>query len=174
MTSVKLNPSLQQIDSQLEDWFISRRFKAERAHTLWSLFKENNFLGIHTPAGVSTNNYHTKLWQDITSGRPYLDSELSSDAKLRKADTYVDIFDQSTNSEHSCRPSGMTFFRCLQKESKSTTKKCDTEFEGFSQCRESILAQSRDAYQTELKKIHDQDLQAKQLFELRKQLLLQA
>lgn len=127
-----LKAELSSVEYQLEDWFIERKFRLERAVAIKKILDKNNFVG------VSQSGPHclqTALWKDLVTGKPSIEPELSSDAKLRKADMYVSLFDDATDAEHPCRPSGMSYLRCLQTNFKSQKIPCDDQFALFDQCR---------------------------------------
>jgi hypothetical protein len=158
------------IESELENWFISRRFRMERAAAIRVLLDKNNFSGL---SGSSGTTKEALLWKEIISGKPALDATLSTDAKLRKADTYMEIFDGATDNEHPCRATGMTFFRCLQTNAKANPSAvvCDEAFGAFDQCRSQIKSKQSEISASALRRQEAEDLRARSLFERRAKLL---
>ena len=169
MTSVtSIRAEIAGIDSQLEDWFMERKLKLERAVTLKKVLEKHNFTGLSQQSQV--NSLHAALWRDIVCGRPHIDASLSSDAKLRKADAYVELFDNASDAEHPCRASGMTYLRCLQKNFKSQGL-CDESFGPFEQCRSQIIKQQDEVLKTSMRVQDTGDRRAKELFSRRLHLL---
>ncbi len=156
------------IESELENWFIARRFRMERATAIRALLNKHNFAGLSGSAGTSKE---ALLWREIVAGKPHLDAEMSADAKLRKADAYAEIFDGATDNEHPCRPAGASFFRCLQ-ESAKTGALCDQAFTAFDACRLQTKTKQSEIIAAALRQQDAQDLRAKSLFERRAKLLV--
>ena len=158
------------IESALEDWYCERKFRMDKAIAIKQILEKNNFSGLsHTAPNVGAKE--AILWKDIVSGRPNIDPELSSDAKLRKADSYAELFDNSTDVEHPCRGSGMAFLRCLQDNSKSVGSICDDSFKPFDQCRNDMFKAQRASMESALFKQDSEDRRAKALFERRQKLI---
>ena len=158
------------IENALEDWFCERKFRMERAVAIKQILEKNNFSGLsQTSPNISPKE--SILWNDLVSGRPHIDQELSKDGRVRKADTYVEIFDNATDAEHPCRASGMTFLRCLQDPAKSIGPSCDGAFKPFDQCRTDMLKAQRANLEASLFKQDSEDRRAKALFERRQKLI---
>ena len=158
------------IETALEDWFCERKFRMERALGIKQILEKSNFSGI-TQTSQNISPKEAILWGDLVSGRPNIDPELSSDGKLRKADAYVEIFDNATDAEHPCRGNGMTFLRCLQSNSKAVGSACDDSFKPFDQCRTDMLKTQRAHLEASLFKQDAEDRRAKALFERRQKLI---
>jgi hypothetical protein len=157
---------LKGIEDSLKEWFLTRRFRLERALAIKEQLDENNFVGL------SLNNSHISqkdalMWKDLVVGKPSVEAALSHDAQTRKVETYVEIFDKATDGDHVCRGSGMTFLRCLGHHKVEASKNCASEFEKFDACRASIIAQQRDAVDNKLVQQDIEDKRAKSLFERR-------
>ncbi len=142
----------------------------ERASAIQAILNKNSFT---TLQNTSSNTKEGLLWKEITSGKPYIDTEMTADAKLRKADTYTEIFDGATDNEHPCRGSGMTFFRCLQQNAKSPqmSAACDEAFAAFDVCRTETKHRQSEILTASLKQQEAEDARAKSLFERRAKLL---
>ena len=158
------------LETALEDWFCERKFRMDRAVAIKRILETNNFSGLSQVA-PDISPKEAILWKDLVSGRPNIDPELSIDAKLRKADNYVEIFDNATDTEHPCRTSGMTFLRCLQDNSKTVGSLCDDSFKPFDQCRTDLIKTQRATLEASLYKQDAEDRRAKALFERRQKLL---
>ena len=158
------------LETALEDWFCERKFRMDRAIAIKGILEKNNFSGL-SQTSPDINAKDAILWKDLVSGRPNIDPELSIDAKLRKADTYAEMFDNATDSEHPCRGSGMTFLRCLQDNSKAVGSLCDESFKPFDQCRSDLLKTQRSVLEASLYKQDAEDRRAKALFDRRQKLL---
>ncbi|KAF4729732.1 hypothetical protein FOZ62_011421, partial [Perkinsus olseni] len=162
------------IERDLKEWFLTRRFRMERALAIKKELDDNNFTGLSNNAPEDIPVPEKVMWSDIVAGRPSLGGEeLSVDAKQRKADTYTRMFDNATDNDHKCRPAGMTFFRCLSSNFASHTvdKECDAEFKAFDQCRQSIVKEQADATSSALLAQDIADRRARALFERRMVLL---
>jgi hypothetical protein len=158
------------IESALKEWFLTRRFRLERALAMKKELDENNF------TGLSINNpdlahKDAVMWRDLVIGKPSIESQLSVDAQTRKVETYTSMFDKATDGDHPCRPSGMTFLRCLDDHRVEADKNCLSEFEKFDACRAGIIAQQRNAIDSKLVEQDIEDKRAKSLFERRQVLI---
>jgi hypothetical protein len=158
------------IEQSLKEWFLTRRFRLERALSIKQTLDENNF------TGLAINNEHLMqkdavMWRDIVVGRPAVEPTLSHDAMTRKIETYTHMFDSATDGDHACRPSGMTFMRCLDSHRVAAEKECAAEFEKFDVCRADIIKQQREAIDSRLTQQDVEDKRAKSLFERRQVLL---
>jgi len=142
----------------------------DRAVAIKQILEKNNFSGLsHTSPTITTKD--AILWEDLVSGRPNIDPELSKDAKLRKADTYTEMFDKASDAEHPCRGSGMTFLRCLQDNSSAVGSHCDELFKPFDQCRIDMLRAQRTHLEAFLFKQDAEDRRARALFDRRQKLI---
>ena len=168
MTSLgSMKAEIAGIESLLEDWFCERKFKMERAVAFKKVLDKNNFTGLNPK---DLNDLPSKLWRDITTGKPQIETTLSSDAKLRKADMYLELFDGATDAEHPCRPSGMGFFRCMQEHFKDS-KACDASFTTFENCRGETIKKQDDTLKATMREQDTADRKAKELFARRVHLL---
>jgi hypothetical protein len=161
---------LEGIESALKEWFMARRFRMERALGLKKVLDENNF------TGLSLNNADVPprelaMWKDIVVGQPVIEAQLSKDAQARKAELYSSMFDKATDADHPCRPSGMTYLRCLDTHRVDAGKECLGEFTAFDACRASILTAQKAAIDSRLVQQDVEDKRAKSLFERRQVLL---
>ena len=155
------------IETALKEWFITRRFRLERALAIKQKLDENNFTGLSMTNIASLPPREASMWRDLVIGKPSVESSLSEDAKTRKIELYMDMFDKATDAENPCRPSGMTFLRCLEK----STGECAESFTAFDACRADLLKQQRDAIDSRLVQQDVEDKRAKSLFERRQVLL---
>ena len=158
------------IEQSLKEWFLTRRFRLERALAIKKELDENNFTGL----SINNSNLSSKdaiMWRDLVIGRPSVEAQLSVDAQTRKVETYMDMFDRATDSEHPCRPSGMTFLRCLDEHRSEAGKTCTADFDKFDACRAGIIAQQKSAIDSKLVQQDVEDKRAKSLFERRQVLL---
>ena len=158
------------IEESLKEWFLTRRFRLERALAIKQQLDANNF------TGLSLNNANLSpkdavMWRDLVVGKPGVEAQLSHDAQTRKIETYTDMFDRSTDGDHPCRGSGMTFLRCLDEHRVEAEKSCASEFEKFDACRAEIIGQQRNALESKLTQQDVEDKRAKSLFERRQVLL---
>ena len=156
------------IEQSLKEWFLTRRFRLERALAIKKKLDDNNFTGL-SMNNANLNLKDAVMWKDLVVGRPALEPSLSTDAQTRKVETYTSMFDAATDGDHICRPSGMTFLRCL--DTHRDGKECDKDFEAFDACRAQILQQQRDALESKLVQQDVEDKRAKSLFERRQVLL---
>ena len=158
------------IEQSLKEWFLTRRFRLERALAIKKELDENNFTGL----SINNENLTQKdavMWRDLVIGRPAVEPTLSADAMTRKVETYTSMFDGATDGDHPCRPSGMTFLRCLDSHRVAAEKECAKEFEKFDACRADIIKQQREAIDSRLVQQDVEDKRAKSLFERRQVLL---
>ncbi|KAF4722391.1 hypothetical protein FOZ63_008260, partial [Perkinsus olseni] len=89
------------IERDLKEWFLTRRFRMERALAIKKELDDNNFTGLSNNAPEDIPVREKVMWSDIVAGRPSLGGEeLSVDAKQRKADTYTRMFDNATDNDH--------------------------------------------------------------------------
>ena len=158
------------IDSALKEWFLTRRFRLERALGIKKELDENNFTGLSmNNSGLSQKD--AVMWRDLVIGKPGVEGQLSNDAQTRKIETYQSIFDGATDGDHPCRSSGMTFLRCLDSHRSESEKNCVSEFSQFDACRADIITQQRNAIDTKLVQQDVEDKRAKSLFERRQVLI---
>lgn len=151
------------IEASLKEWFLTRRFRMERALAIKQELDNNNF------SGLSLNNPHVPpreaaMWRDLVIGRPSIEPTLSADAATRKTEMYTNMFDQATDAEHPCRASGMTYLRSMND---------DAAFAEFDACRASIITEQRNAIDNRLVGQDIEDKRARALFE-RRQVLIDA
>eukprot|EP00746_Dinoflagellata_sp_MGD_P165301 gnl/MRDRNA2_/MRDRNA2_94492_c0_seq1.p1 gnl/MRDRNA2_/MRDRNA2_94492_c0~~gnl/MRDRNA2_/MRDRNA2_94492_c0_seq1.p1 ORF type:complete len:185 (-),score=43.53 gnl/MRDRNA2_/MRDRNA2_94492_c0_seq1:177-731(-) len=162
------------IESELKDWFLSRRFAMERNLALKSTLDKNNFTGL-AMANPDVPTAQKALWNDLVQGKPELEDSLSTNAKEMKADMYLKMFRDSTDLDNPCRIPGSAYLRCLQgsfSESSATrANKCASAFSIFDACRKSLLQQQTAATESALIKQDIADRRAKALFERRSILL---
>merc|ERR1712113_3662 len=165
---------VQFIETELKDWFLSRRFGMERNMALKKALDDNNFTGLSI-ANPSVDPAQKVMWSDLVQGKPELEDSLSANAKQMKADTYMKMFKDSTDLDHSCRPSGVSYLRCVQESfkdpSKSRVMKCMPAFSSFDACRKGLLDQQASAVESALVKQDIADKRAKALFQRRAILL---
>merc|ERR1712083_132663 len=135
---------VQFIETELKDWFLSRRFAMERNMALKKELDDNNFTGL-SMANTNVPDAQKVMWSDLVQGKPELEDSLSSNAKAMKADMYLKTFKDSTDLDHPCRVAGSTYLRCVQDNYKETGKnrqmKCLPMFSTFDACRKGILQQ---------------------------------
>lgn len=163
------------IDSELKDWFLSRRVSLERNLVLKKELDAKNFSGLSKTAHGLPAAEKT-LWKDLTSGKPSLDPELSKNARVMKADMYLSMFRQSTDLEHVCRLPGSSFLRCLKENSAASgksgsTSECEKGFQIFDQCRKGVQIAEKEGLERAVMKQDIQDQRAKAMFERRNVLL---
>lgn len=162
------------IETELKDWFLSRRFAMERNMAMKKELDDNNFSGL-SMANSSLDPAQKVLWGDLVKNKPELDESLSANAKQMKADTYMKMFKDSTDLDHPCRLQGVGYLRCLQENFKDAVRtrsmKCMPLFTDFDACRSGILTQQAQAVETALVKQDIADRRAKALFERRSILL---
>lgn len=161
---------LEGINAALKDWFITRRFRMERALAIKKTLDENNFTGLAL-ANPDIPPREAAMWRDIVIGHPVIESSLSRDAQTRKAELYTQMFDNATDAEHICRPSGMTFLRCLSEHKSEAEKACASQFTAFDQCRGEIITAQKDSINSRLVVQDVEDKRAKSLFERRQVLI---
>ena len=155
------------IEAALKEWFLTRRFRMERALAIKKELDENNF------SGLSLNNpdippREASMWRDLVIGRPAVEAGLSADAASRKIEMYTNMFDQATDGDHPCRAPGMTFLACID---NNRTDPCSTAFTQFDACRASILTAQKSAIDARLVQQDVEDKRAKALFERRQVLI---
>lgn len=174
MTSEKFtayaSAELAGIDAALKDWFISRRFRMERALGIKKTLDENNFSGLSL-ANPDLPPREAAMWRDLVVGHPVVEGALSKDAQTRKVELYTDMFDKATDAEHVCRPAGMTFLRCLDSFKTTAEKECAAQFSGFDQCRGEIISAQKESINSRLVAQDVEDKRAKNLFERRQVLI---
>jgi hypothetical protein len=159
------------IESSLKEWFITRRFRMERALAIKKELDENNFTGLSMQNIANIPPQEASMWRDLVIGKPSIESTLSVDAKTRKIELYTEMFDKATDADNKCRPSGMTFLRCLDDHRDGSG--CDDQFALFDACRADLLKQQRDVIDSKLAQQDVEDKRAKSLFE-RRHILLDA
>merc|ERR1719310_2616442 len=156
------------LETELKDWFLTRRFSMERNMAIKKALDENNFTGLSI-ANPDVPDAQKVLWNDLVQGKPELDDSLSSNAKAMKADMYTKMFKDATDLDHPCRVSGSGYLRCVaenfKEKSKTRQMKCMTDFGAFDACRNGILKQQAQALETALVKQDIADRRAKALFE---------
>merc|ERR1712113_708856 len=139
---------IQFIETELKDWFLSRRFSMERNMALKKTLDDNNFSGL-SMSNTSVPDAQKVLWSDLVQGKPELDDSLSANAKAMKAEMYTKTFKDSTDLDHACRIPGSSYLRCLQDnfKDKSQTRqmKCMQLFKDFDCCRKGLLQQQATA-----------------------------
>merc|ERR1719454_227057 len=90
------------IDTELKDWFLTRRFAMERNMALKKTLDDNNFTGL-SMSNASVPDAQKVLWSDLVQGKPELEDALSTNAKAMKAEMYINTFKDSTDLDHPCR-----------------------------------------------------------------------
>ena len=167
---------LEGVESQLKDWFLTRRVAMERNIGIKEQLDASNM------TGLSMNNSAVPkekmaLWHDLTRGTPDLEDSLSTNAKEMKADMYLSLFDQSTDMNHDCKVPGTAYLSCLKsnfgESASSRAPKCSASFNVFDACRKSLLQQQAAATQKALVAQDLSDKRAKSLWD-RRTVLLQA
>merc|ERR1712137_1145129 len=162
------------IETELKDWFLTRRFAMERNMMLKKTLDDNNFTGL-SMANTSVPVAQKVLWSDLVQGKPELEDSLSTNAKAMKAEMYTNTFKDSTDLDHPCRVAGSTYLRCVQENFKDASKtrqmKCLPMFSTFDACRKGVLQQQASALENALVKQDISDRRAKALFERRSILL---
>ena len=158
------------IEQSLKEWFLTRRFRMERAMAIKKELDENNFTGL----SINNANVPPKeaaMWRDLVIGKPAVEATLSHDAQTRKVEIYVDLFDRATDGDHPCRPTGMTFLRCLDGSRVTAEKDCANQFAAFDACRADIIKAQCNSVDNKLVQQDVEDKRAKGLFERRQVLL---
>eukprot|EP00923_Selenidium_pygospionis_P027980 GHVN01050528.1.p1 GENE.GHVN01050528.1~~GHVN01050528.1.p1 ORF type:complete len:195 (+),score=22.52 GHVN01050528.1:105-689(+) len=166
----RIKAEISAIDERLKSWFINRRFLMERNIALRKMLDRHNVMGL------SMNNMETPkpervMWHDIVYGKPELEDSLSLSAREMKSDRYMKTFKTATDLDHVCRIPGVTYFRCLHDNFKKTKVEreiaCGQSFNSFDSCRKGIVMQQDTAIRNGLMRQHKDDIEAKELFELR-------
>merc|ERR1712232_289042 len=162
------------IESELKDWFLTRRFGMERNIALKKALDEKNFTGL-AMANPDVPDAQKVLWSDLVQGKPELEDSLSNNAKAMKADMYTKTFKAATDLDHTCRLPGSEYLRCVQDNFKERSKPrqmlCSPLFSTFDACRKGVLQQQAQALENALIKQDIADRRAKALFERRSILL---
>lgn len=162
------------IETELKDWFLQRRFAAERNMAIKKTLDENNF------TGLAMNNSEVPpaeqvLWRDLVTGKPEVEESLSSSAKEMKVDMYTKIFKDATDLDHPCRIPGSAYLRCLKDNLRENAgpraTSCMNSFGIFDACRRSLLQKQETAVTNTMIKQDIADRRAKALFERRSILL---
>ena len=158
------------IEQSLKEWFVTRRFRLERALAI------KKDLDVHNFTGLSINNPNlppkeASMWRDLVIGKPGVEAALSADAQTRKVETYTDMFDRATDGDHPCRAPGMTFLRCLDSHRLEADKECNQQYSAFDACRAGLLSLQRETVDAKLVQQDVEDKRAKSLFERRQVLL---
>jgi len=162
------------IESELKNWFIQRRFAMERNATIKKTLDDNGFSGLSMNNPDVTPELRT-LWGDLVTGKPSIDESLSSNAKVMKAEMYLTTFQNSTDLDHPCRESGVSYLRCLNdfalEEPTKRSTRCDRFFPAFQACRQKMLQQQQDGFRQAMIRQDTADRRAKALFDRRNVLL---
>mmetsp|Transcript_85246 Transcript_85246/g.153532 ORF Transcript_85246/g.153532 Transcript_85246/m.153532 type:complete len:188 (-) Transcript_85246:110-673(-) len=162
------------IETELKDWFLQRRFAAERNLAVKKTLDDHNFTGLSI-ANSSVPDAQKVMWSDLVQGKPELEDSLSSNGKQMKTDMYTKMFKDSTDLDHPCRIPGAAYLRCMSEnfKEKTTTRemKCMPSFGIFDACRKGIMQQQAQALESALIKQDIADRRAKALFERRSILL---
>merc|ERR1712232_1105920 len=122
------------IESELKDWFLTRRFGMERNIALKKALDEKNFTGL-AMANPDVPDAQKVLWSDLVQGKPELEDSLSNNAKAMKADMYTKTFKAATDLDHPCRllaAHTCGVFRTTTKISPSLGKCCAHPFSRLS------------------------------------------
>jgi len=109
------------IEAELKDWFLQRRFSAERNVAIKKALDDNNFTGLSIN-NASAPEEKKVMWSDLVQGKPELEDSLSNNAKQMKAELYTSMFKESTDLDHPCRIPGSVYLKCLQDNTKTTLK----------------------------------------------------
>merc|ERR1712039_297211 len=161
-------------ETELKDWFLSRRFSMERNIAIKKALEENNFMGL-SMTNADVPDAQKALWSDLVQGKPELEDSLSTNAKQMKADMYMKTFKDSTDLDHPCRIQGSQYLQCVQANFKDMVKnrqmKCMSLFSTFDACRKGVLQQRAQALDNAMVKQDIADRRAKALFERRSILL---
>uniref|UniRef100_A0A0G4ICW3 Uncharacterized protein n=1 Tax=Chromera velia CCMP2878 TaxID=1169474 RepID=A0A0G4ICW3_9ALVE len=169
-----LKQEVQSIEKELKDWFITRKLAAQRAEGI------RKKLAAHNMTGFSVNNPNLPLpdrvmWSDLVAGKPDLEDSLSKDAKLRKAERYLSMFEGATEVGDLCRLPGVKYLRCLADnhtmESQERSSTCLTAFSAFNSCRKGLQMQQAANIENAVIKQDTADNRAKALFTRRSLLL---
>jgi len=162
------------IETELKDWFLTRRFGMERNMAVKQALDGSNFSGLSN-ANAAVDPAQKVLWGDLVHNKPELDDCLSTNGKQMKSDMYMKMFKDSTDLDHPCRLPGTGYLRCLQDNfkdmSKTRSMKCASFFGEFDACRQAMVAQQTQAVENALVKQDIADRRAKALFERRSILL---
>ena len=162
------------IETELKDWFLTRRFSMERNMAVKKTLDENNFTGLSI-ANADVPAAEKIMWSDLVQGKPELEETLSTNAKGMKAEMYTKMFKDATDLDHVCRIPGSTYLRCLSSYSSDTAKsrhgKCLPDFNNFDACRKGVLQQQAGALESSLVKQDIADRRARALFDRRSILL---
>eukprot|EP00392_Amoebophrya_sp_AT5.2_P011041 g11116.t1 len=94
------------LESELKDWFLSRRVEMERALTVKKALDEKNFTGLSLN-NASLPSTQRVIWGDLVCGKPTLDKGLSENARVMKAEMYLKTFKDATDLDHLCRIPGV-------------------------------------------------------------------
>ncbi|CAE8615074.1 unnamed protein product, partial [Polarella glacialis] len=92
------------------DWFLQRRFAAERNLAVKKTLDDHNFTGLSI-ANSSVPDAQKVMWSDLVQGKPELEDSLSSNGKQMKTDMYTKMFKDSTDLDHPCRIPGAAYLR---------------------------------------------------------------
>jgi len=158
------------IEAELKNWFIQRRFAAERNLAIKKTLDANNF------TGLSMNNPNVTpemraIWGDLTQGKPEVEESLSKNARIMKSELYLKTFQNATDLDHPCRTSGVAYLRCLGDNALSQENvrdsKCNALFPAFDQCRKEIIERQKTNLERSLTNQDIADRRAKALFERR-------
>lgn len=162
------------IDTELKDWFLTRRVNMERNLSIKKALDESNFSGLtHYAPGIPTNE--KVLWRDLTQGKPKLEESLSANARKMKADMYLTMFRNATDLDHVCRIPGSAFLRCMKDHAagaeSDVESNCSAAFSAFNVCRKGVIARQDESMRQSALKQDIGDQRAKALFERRNILL---
>ncbi|EEA08451.1 uncharacterized protein CMU_002810 [Cryptosporidium muris RN66] len=137
---------IKSIESELKDWFLTRRFNMERNLAIKILLDHHNYTGI----SINNPNLPPKykiLWDNLVNKKPELEDSLSNAAKQKIVDIYLDIFRNSTKIDHPCRIPGGLYLRCLKSNSNmlrhNREKLCIELFNSFNTCRDKIKQENQ-------------------------------
>eukprot|EP00745_Piridium_sociabile_P027050 TRINITY_DN43479_c0_g1_i1.p1 TRINITY_DN43479_c0_g1~~TRINITY_DN43479_c0_g1_i1.p1 ORF type:complete len:199 (-),score=15.34 TRINITY_DN43479_c0_g1_i1:456-1052(-) len=169
-----LHQELRVIETELKDWFLSRKVALAKNAGMEETLRENNTVGLRAVAGKMTVTARA-IWQDLVMGKPELEPALSVHARELKADMYMRIYKDSTTVEHPCRVPGVEYLRCLQEsyrdDEQLRRKRCLKPFTVFSGCRSALHMQQNASIERSLQRQDIADRRAKALFDRRVQLL---
>jgi hypothetical protein len=174
---VHARQELASVESQLKDWFLTRRVAMERNIGIKEQLDASNMTGLSMNPASAVPTEKMALWSDLVRGTPELEDSLSTNAKEMKADMYLSLYDQSTDMNHECKVPGTAYLSCLKSNfgdsASSRAPKCSASFNVFDACRKSLLQQQAAATQKGLVSQDLADKRAKSLWD-RRTVLLQA
>merc|ERR1719362_391070 len=125
------------IEAELKDWFLSRRLNMEGSLGIKKTLDAKSFAGL-SMNNASISNTQQVIWGDLVSGKPELESKLSENARVMKAEMYLKAFRNATDLDHVCRVPGSVFLRCLRDHARAgpvdRDAACAVPFAAFSTC----------------------------------------